>query len=145
LVIVPRFRRIEAKVSSIKAQIEELEKKNCAKQEELKRLASIDSGRSVEDLLAIETQKYAESTEIYNDWLSRNSRFALNQRLEEESFRLKHDSDTIQQRFLDGDIPHELFIGDYKELRRRYHELMIKLEFEKCRVSGAAAARSSST
>jgi Modifier of rudimentary (Mod(r)) protein len=140
----PRYRLIESKVSSIKTQIEELEKKHRAKQEELKRLSTNDTGKSVEDLLEIETQKYAESTEIYDDWLSRNSRVALNQRLEEESHRLKYDSDTMQKQFLAGEIPHERFVVDYRELRRRYHELMIKLEFEKSRVSGASA-RSSST
>jgi hypothetical protein len=138
LLVCARERLIEEKVESIKAQIVDLEAKKQSKQEELKRLSVDDSGKSVEELLAVEKQKHGEAKEVYEDWLSRNSRVALNQRLEDESLKLKHESDIMQKRFLSGEIPHERFIMDFRELRRKYHELMIKLEFEKSRMSGSA-------
>jgi Modifier of rudimentary (Mod(r)) protein len=138
LCVCSRERRIEEKVESIKAQIVDLEAKKRSKQEELKRLSVDDSGKSVEELLVAEKQKHEEAKEVYDDWLSRNSRVALNQRLEAESLKLKHESDIMQKRFLAGEIPHERFIMDFRELRRKYHELMIKLEFEKGRMSGSA-------
>lgn len=123
------LRRIERTLNTLREQIEERKRQNNLKREELSRIDTSTSDRTLEEQLAEEQERLRQAQHRFQDWFSRNSTEALTERLREAVEDVRLQSEELSESFFAGDIPYADFIQQYTELRKSYHERKIKLGY----------------
>lgn len=105
-----------------------MQARNSKRQAELAKLTGGNSGMSLEEQLTAERAALKESQARFDAWLARNSRDALQTKLEDAVEESRGESAALTERFNAGDMPYNEYISQYREVRRQFHDRVIKLE-----------------